>query len=551
MFETAPIHFCLPRSGEYLGAVYSFPAGEIALNHNLCSGKKTKRSILSLALVFSALLLLSSVKKQRYGSVSAVLYWLFLFAGFFLAASVLFRRIQRQNEKAPVSRSKSRVFWASFLFLLLCWLPYYLGSFPGNTAWDTGSAILTHLGSEQNFNNPPFLILLYGLVYRAGSLLGGFHISVAVYCTLQMLLYLLVYSRSMVLVSRSKAPLWLQCAVLLLLGLLPVFPMYALCMGKDSSFGLGLLVFCLGIYEQLQDDGFFSDKLRMGGFLCACVLTPLTRNGAFWIIAAFLMVLLLVQVRRKGGRRIFLSVALAATVLSGLFFPSKADIGENLSIPLQQIAYCLQSHPLSQQEQEIVSRVIPVDAFQNYDPQISDPIKKHFRHDASDQEVLDFLAVWLKQAVKHPISYCKSFYLHTDGYYTPGLLYNHVKPHLQLGLQGSEAFRELANWPPKNGGLKLISRFDRLLSNTAGLQLLQSIGFYTWIALFTIAFCLGDPARKHPWLELTPLLPAVLVLLGCCFSPVNGYFRYAYPAVCCIPIFSTLVLFSPGESQPQ
>lgn len=519
--------------------------------HRLCSDRRERRIIAGLALVFSTLHLLSGVKENRYYAASPVLSCIVLFFLYYLLLSLLFRWVDRQNENVPVSRSARKAFWISFLFLSVCWLPYYLLSFPGNIAYDSATAILTYLEIAENFNIPPFLILLYGMVYRLGTLLGGFHISVAVFCTIQMLLYLCVYSYAMVLVSQSRAPVWLQCTMLLLYGLIPMFPMFALCIGKGSSFALPLAVFCLGIYEQLHNDSFYSSKFRTGIFFCSCVLAPLMRNGATLVIAVPLAILLIVSCftpRRKTSQRAFLFCALAASVLIGIFLPRlivprSPDIAESLSIPLQQTAYCLRNHPLTEQEQEIINKVIPIDAFQEYNSRISDPIKQHFLNDASKKDILNYLMLWLRQFFKHPVSYCKAFYLHTDAYYTPGVLHSDIKAHIPCGLSCPDAFRRLVNWPGRNPGLRLISRFDRLLSDTFGLRLLQSIGFYTWMMLFTIAYRMNKGPRKHACRDLLPLVPAILILIGCCFSPVNGYIRYAYPAIICIPIFCTLTLF--------
>lgn len=519
--------------------------------HTICSSRRAQRSIACLSLLFSTLHLLSGVKDHRYYSASPVLSCIVLFFVYFLLLSLLFRWIDRENECSPVARSARSVFLRSFLFLFVCWLPYYLFSFPGNIAYDSATAILTHLGISENINNPPFLNLLYGMVYRLSVLLGSFRVSTAIFCTIQMLLYLCVYSYAMVLISQSRAPIWLQFSILLLYGLIPIFPMYALCMGKDSSLALPLLVFCLGVYEQIHHDDFYSSKFRTGIFFFSCVLIPLMRNGATYLVAVPLTILLAYSYLpppRNNSKRVFLFCTLVASVLIGVFLPRmiaprSPDISESLSIPLQQTAYCLRYYPLTEQEQEIISRVIPLDAFQEYNCLISDPIKGHFLNDASKRDILNYLMVWLRQFFEHPIAYCKAFYLHTDGYYIPGVLHSDIKPHILCGLNGSDAFLQLVSWPKENPGLRFISRFDQLLSDTFGLRLLQSSGFYTWILLFSIADRLRKPPQKHAYLDLLSLTPAVLVLIGCCFSPVNGYIRYAYPAIICIPILCLLTLF--------
>lgn len=530
--------------------------------HKKYPDRRELKCITGLAILFSVLHLLSGVKERRYYAGSPILSGIILFVLYFCAISLLFRWIQKENRKNPVPRSTQKVFQKSFLFLFVCWLPYYLLCFPGNIAYDSSTAILTYLGMESVVNNPPFLNLVFGLVYRMGTLLGDFRISVAIFCTIQALLYLCLYSYTMVLLCESRTPLWLQRSVLLLYGIVPFFPIYALCIGKDSSFGLVLLCFCLGIYEQLHDRNYYSHKIRAGIFFCACVLLPLTRNGAVIIVAVTLGILLIflcftpphthTHAHITSSYKVFLFCTLAVSILVGIFLPKlilphTPLVGEVLSVPLQQTAYCLRKYPLTEQELDIVAKVIPLDALQNYSNRTSDPIKAHFRNDAPRQDILNFLMVWLRQFFKHPISYFKAFYLHTDAYYTPGVLHNDVKPHLLLGLKGPVAFRELVNWSPRYIGMYYITVIDDLFTNTIGLRLLQSIGLYTWVLLFSIVWCIGSTSKKGG-LMLLPLIPAVLVLVGCCFSPVNGYFRYAYPAVVCIPFSCILTLFPPDNA---
>lgn len=519
--------------------------------HTICSNRREQIGLSGLALLFSILHFLSGVKAHRYYSASPILSCIVLFFIYYLLLSLLFRWIDCQHECSPVSRSARSVFLLSFLFLFVCWLPYYIFSFPGNIAYDSVTAIQTHLGITENINNPPFLNLLYGMVYRLGVLLGSFRISLAFFCTIQMLLYLFVYSYAMVLISQSSAPVWFQCSILLLYGLIPIFPMYALCMGKDSSLALPLLIFCLGIYEQIHHEDFYSSKFRTNIFFISCAMIPLIRNGATFLIAVPLTVLLIyprLTPRKNNPQKAFLFCTLTVSVLIGVFLPRliaprSPNISESLSIPFQQTAYCLRYYPLTDQEQEIISKVIPLDAFNEYNCRISDPIKRHFLNDASTKDILNFLMVWLKQFFKHPISYCKAFYLHTDAYYTPGVLHSDIKPHILYGPGGPSDFYQLVSWPKKNPGLLIISRIDQLLSDTFGLRLLQSIGFYTWIVLFSVTYYICKTPRKYAFLDLLSLIPALMILIGCCFSPVNGYIRYAYPAIICIPILCLLTLF--------
>lgn len=507
--------------------------------------------IAGLSFLFSTIHLFSGISGESYYSTSPVSSFIVLFFIYCLLIRFLFRWFALRNTPSPSSLPESKVFLYSFFFLLLCWLPYYFCSFPGNITWDTGTSILAYLGISQNHNNPPFLDWLYGMVYQAGILFGSFSVSTAIFCTVQMLLYLCAYSYATTLVSRTCAPRWLRFAVLLLYGVLPMFPMYALCIGKDSSFALPLLIFCLGIFDQLSGERFYDSKLKICIFLFSCILIPLTRNGAVWIVTIPLAVLVFSSrfTPPRKSHRIYLLSALILSCLTGFLLPRlltshSPSISESLSIPLQQTAYYFNHYPVTEQEQYLIGKVIPTDALLNYNCRISDPVKQYFRNDASVRDILNYFIVWIKQFLKHPLSYFKAFYLHTDAYYTPGLLRSDIKPHIFLGFNSTSDFNALIHCQNANPGLNYISCFDEMLSSTFGLRLLQSIGFYTWVFLISIAYALRERLLKNTQSFILPLIPVLLVLIACCFSPVNGYLRYAFPAIVCIPTLFILTVFS-------
>ena len=62
-------------------------------------------------------------------------------------------------------------------------------------------------------------------------------------------------------------------------------------------------------------------------------------------------------------------------------------------------------------------------------------------------------------------------------------------------------------------------------------------GLYGWFALFALAGVMGCRRRENA----IAMLPALLTLLGCLFSAVNGYFRYAMPLYFMAPVLLALL----------
>ena len=88
--------------------------------------------------------------------------------------------------------------------------------------------------------------------------------------------------------------------------------------------------------------------------------------------------------------------------------------------------------------------------------------------------------------------------------------------------------------------LRLAMDIDEWAMNIPLLGKFQKIGIYTWILITSIAYLLSR--KKTQWLIC--LLPSIIIMVGCCFTAVNGYPRYALSAVVMISIISSSVLFA-------
>ena len=141
----------------------------------------------------------------------------------------------------------------------------------------------------------------------------------------------------------------------------------------------------------------------------------------------------------------------------------------------------------------------------------------------------------------HPRPYLKAFYFQTYGYYSTDAVSGAMEMR-KWGYDINPAIFDLTEIKPTHDvdKLYLAMRIDEWAMNVPLLGKFQKIGIYTWILITSIAYLLSR--KKTKWLLC--LLPSIIIMVGCCFTAVNGYPRYALSAVVMIPIISSSVLFA-------
>lgn len=472
----------------------------------------------------------------------AVCYYIILTSFF----SYLGRPLKQSGEDAPVSKKK--LFFQVYILLFLLWLPYVILCFPGNLTFDTGTSILYSLGIDRsNVNNPFFQNFLYGMVYRLGMWLGNIHIGVFLYNITQLLLFIAVISYAVILLKTLGAPSWLLLCMLLLYGLFPIFPLYAFTMGKDSNFTLCFMWFSILLFELVSSDGkFFSDAKKCGGLLLSSILLGLLRNQAYLIVVLSLLMVSLTRTGRPGRKLLWpliASVLVVNSALPQILQIPKTEVSESLSIPIQQTAYYVNRYEseVTEQDWAAINKVLPYEALYSYNPGISDPVKDQFDDSADAEALRGYFSVWWKHFLVHPMAYLKAFYYNSYAYYCPSAERSDLKPHVFIGYRiDTQVFEQTKIEPNTNPGLSTAKAIDGFITKIPVLGLFQKIGIYTWVMLAVAAYLLS----QKKYLYLICICPLLFVFIGDCFSPVNGYIRYALPVISCVPIICLGVVFA-------
>ena len=436
-------------------------------------------------------------------------------------------------KKALISKEPFEL-WRIILVFLICWLPYVFVCFPGNITSDSGTGITDFLKiTNYTPNNPWFQNLIMGGFSSFGKWIGNPDFGVFIYCFLQMALEIIVLS--IIIRDTGRKSKAAGYCLLCLYCLNPLFPLYAFQMGKDSNFGLAVMAYVMFALKGVHDNEFWDRKKETRLFAFSIVLLGLFRNLSGWIPAIAFALYTLLAVKKKSAVKTAAAVLAAlviTSVLPSAFGVPKASRQENMSMPMQTMAYYATQHPeeMTEEDQAIISQVYNYDKMlQRYNPEISDPIKNHAVFD--NTTTLPYMRLWLRKFLTHPLTMLEGWWKSTDKYIIPTRMCT-IKIHVAIGYMIANSAKKSLKLYNDNPHLNDVSSYVSWWLNTPVLELLVKIGLYTLLLLLMVILVIVFRQPRY-FLALAPLL---MILAGCLLSPVNGYYRYAYSMIASIPI---------------
>jgi hypothetical protein len=432
------------------------------------------------------------------------------------------------------------------LLLFLCWLPYLIAVWPGTVSNDSITQLAEIFGTKPlETGNPLAQTGLIWLAVQVGQAL--FHsadAAVALYVLVQSALLSWLLGYTLKRMAEARAPRWLTWMSGAFYALCPIFPVFAFCVGKDTVFAMAVLWFTLMVWRVLESKKL---SLRTAVGLCLSVVAcALLRNAGAAIAGVTLLALLIraFTVPTRQWQVPLLALAVIGAVLLALNLAvvpalkaQPAAEAENWSVPLQQVARVAAGGTLTDEEIAVIDAVLPVEEIRTaYDGELSDPVKALWRSDASAEAKSAFFCLWLRLGIKYPATYLSAFFHNSYGYLFPGYV-NTVKPTFLLGMEGRTTLIDGLFDFTVNPAAETLKTALRSLFAYEPFRLLCAPGLYGWIALFALAGILGRRQRRNA----VCLLPAMLVLAGCLFSAVNGYFRYAMSLYLLAPLLLALL----------
>lgn len=447
-----------------------------------------------------------------------------------------------------------------FIIFIVAWLPIFLTFFPGMLMQDTSTQILQYfhlpnavtdsailLNPEQYItaHHPVPHTLMIGAFLELGNFLfQSLDAGIFIFCLVQYIFVAFVVSLMFKFANPYLGNKWTLIFVVIF-SLNPIFGTYAILMTKDTYFCILFILYIIKYFELLMSPSRIKDKKFFLQFLLLTIGVLLFRNNAIYslIITWLILILFLKQKKRLilYGILFFAFYLGYSNILLPAFDISSRTVKSSLSIPFQQTAYYVMQHgdEVTEEEKQIIGKVLDYENLvENYDPNLSDPVKNSYDKFATKKEVSEYFIVWGKMFLKHPGTYVEAFFLQTYGYYFPS-----VKKAMQYQCNNDNYSRQLIieqGLPlaeVQDPGLaKLLHYVIHFVISVAPFTcLITDSGIYLWVLLFACVYILSHfPNKKKYLMYYVPFLSYFIFLIA---VPANGtiYFRYMTPFLYTLP----------------
>lgn len=444
------------------------------------------------------------------------------------------------------------------VFVFICWLPYLIALYPGNILYDAGTMLEQFFGYEPLTNHHPyFQILFLGTFVKFGCFLGSEAAGLFLYVLLQVFAFIAVLSYMLDVLRKIGIQKKILYFLIAFYTFIPIFPIYAMSVGKNSNFAIAFLLLIVFMFEVIRSaETFVHNRIKMILLPVILILLCLFRNEGLAIVLACLPCFIFMAKKYwKAFGAVFAGVLLFMVCWFKWILPlagvGNGSVAEALSIPFMQTARCVYYYgeEMSEEEKEAIDHIIEFDTLaERYLPEFSDRVKERYNNNATKEELQAYFKVWGGQMLEHPLTYVDAVLNKSYGYFYPDDK-GKTKAYYVVGgdvwvLNGDGA--DLKSKFPEH--MKRMDDFMSVFREVPLLGYTTSIGFYFWCVF--VAIFLIIKYKKKNFLFL--FVPSFFVLLVCVASPVNAYFRYGLSVVVSVPFYAALTIYAmmlPNENK--
>lgn len=458
-------------------------------------------------------------------------------------------------------------FACAFVALIIAWLPYLAGYYPGIFMGDTGAQIsqffqqpngtsdYLHLISQSqliNNHHPVLHTVLMGGAVKIGHFLGSDNLGIFLYTLFQYLCMAAALAYGISYLKKLKLPYWFQGGVLAVAALYPVFPRYAVLLSKDTLFSACVLVFEIFLIDMVRNPGRMGkSRKRQGALILLMLGVMMLRQNGLYIVLFSIPVLCVFWKNKRWLIRIsgtfILALALYMTYTNVLFPLLQITPGskrEMLSVPFQQTARYVKEYgdELTKEERKAIDGVLDCNRIGKlYNGNISDPVKATYKEGSNSKELKEYFKVWYQMFWKHPKCYIEATLNNYYGYFYMGhdatdrrvRYYQSFSTRCMIQRVNTKGF-EFHHLECFKGVREYQEMVSEIFLHLPISSILQASAFYTWLIILGVGYLL----RTRRWKYLLTYLPSVCVLLVSMVSPVNGtiYFRYMLAVMFMAPV---------------
>lgn len=480
----------------------------------------------------------------------------------------------------PAWRPTSIIIFCAIMALF--WAPWFIASFPGGTYWDTYYQIFQIYPENHPIaiipwaeiydqtltdawlvdHHPVLTTLLYGAFgWVSDQLTGNWMAGVAAFCVLQGIATIVAFTCAIAYLRQRGCPIVLCFLAYVFFCIMPFISTWAMCMVKDSLFGVLCVPYFIMLFEAVRTRGQSLSSVRaIVLFVIVGLLLCLTRKmGIFMVVPTALIAALTLRppkgmtaanfagiypdaaavppTKPRSAAVACLAQALTCVLVMGLLLPyvifplahiAPGGAQETLGPLFQQTARYLRDHgdEISVQEKRAITAVLDYDKLADqYQYDFADSVKYRYNLDATPEQLVDYLHAWATMGARHPDSYLAAF-ASLAGFYVAPTAYANIRMVTVDTHMGPDDRYMLWN-PPELDELRHgLDDAYTAVAEMPGVDLpLLIVTYAFWLPACLIFICARRRLRAG-----TLLVPSLIMLGFVLISPV-------YDARYCVPIF--------------
>ena len=482
-------------------------------------------------------------------------YYLFL-----VIISYLFRFLDKNNFSQTKKEKKDNKFLKEFkkhpflfslCFIIICWLPYIISFYPIILSPDPSFQIKQFFGIRTKYadyavlldenvvmtnHHPVTHTILLGSCLKLGTLIGNDNLGLFCYSLIQIAILAGTLAFTIYYMNKMQINNKYLIVVLLLYGLIPMFPLYAMSGVKDVLFGAFIILYIIVIHNLIKTKGINYKWWHYLLIILLLILICLFRNnGIHVIILSFPFLFFVVKNKWKELLLVFFIIIGFNSTFNNVILPyfkiTPGSIREVLSVPFQQTARYVKYHAdeLNEEEIAVIDNILGIkDLAQRYDPELADPVKNKFNKYTTDEELKEYFKVWFKGLINHPGTYIEATMNNVYGFFYPEKTkwYVYYKFDDRITEDGFNY-----HYNSLNNARKVLSSLAVSFPYLPVIGLISNIAFNIWLILILLVYAIYKKMYSH----ILILLPALVLILVCVVGPANTYFRYALPFIFAMP----------------
>lgn len=448
----------------------------------------------------------------------------------------------------PVEGKKPFVFflWVFGILAMIDMIYLFLVDYPGSISHDSLRQIEQTVTGEYNNVLPYWYTRLIGFVLSMGyGIFEDPNRACAFYSFLQLLAMTAIFAYTLLtLYERKVSRLFLSLAFVFY-AFVPYNIAFSTSMWKDVLFTGFVLLMVTAQYRCLKKLG--NSKANLAMMILGGIGVGIMRTNGWYVVALSFLILLLCgkEIRRT------LALGMAAASLAGFLLNVPVlkimdvpglDKVETMSLPIQQMARVIvKERELNSDDLALLNEIVDVDRIpEEYQDWTSDPMKNMVSQKNPqfiENNLGEFLGLWIKLGLQHPMDYLEAWVELTKGYWNGGYDYYIYAEYVADNDYG--IFMDQSMNPIK----ALVKAYFAFSRESVVFEPILSIGLQVWITIACWWVC-GIQKKK----ETVLFIPLLVILAGLWVgAPVFSEFRYAYPVAAAVPLVLTAALERKGQ----